>query len=309
MKAQDKLPVALFHRAYHGYTGGHGKVWDYFNHVNASGLYRPRIFFTPDSLMDENNPWSNSQSMFEKEWHPETTDLLFIAGLDWHAVPETLPASIPVINLIQGIRHADPSLSLYNFLSRRAVRICVSQPVADAILATGRVNGPVFVIPNGIELPQPVLPEERTNAVFVGALKNKQLGIDLAEKLRVQGYEVDLLIDYVPRSEYLVRLGKARLAVLLPLQAEGFYLPGLEAMALGTPVIMPDCVGNREYTNHGVNCLIVTPADIIENIHRLDDQLVWMGFHAAGLKTVQRHTISQERDSFLRILKRIMDHK
>ena len=35
------------------------------------------------------------------------------------------------------------------YLSERAIRICVSQEVADAISATGRANGPILTIPNG----------------------------------------------------------------------------------------------------------------------------------------------------------------
>ena len=37
-------------------------------------------------------------------------------------------------------------------------------------------------------------------------------------------------------------------------EGEGFYLPALEAMALGSLVICPDCIGNRSFCLPGRNC-------------------------------------------------------
>jgi len=44
--------------------------------------------------------------------------------------------------------------------------------------------------------------------------------------------------------------------VFLPNQkeGEGFYLPALEGMAVGTLVIFPDCIGNRSFCLSGYNC-------------------------------------------------------
>ena len=49
-------------------------------------------------------------------------------------------------------------------------------------------------------------------------------------------------------------MGRARVTVLVPNPKEGFYLPGVEAMAAGTLVVCPDCVGNRSYCMDGENC-------------------------------------------------------
>ena len=84
------------------------------------------------------------------QYDPSSADVLFLAGMDWRAL-EAHPGieeRIPVINLIQHIRHSDPNQELYTFLSRRATRICVSQEVAKAITETGRCNGPVHSIEN-----------------------------------------------------------------------------------------------------------------------------------------------------------------
>jgi len=42
---------------------------------------------------------------------------------------------------------------------------------------------------------------------------------------------------------------------------EGFALPPLEAMAIGTAVVTTDSGGVREYARHGYNCLMVPPRD------------------------------------------------
>ena len=72
----------LFHRDFKEYTGGHGKVWDYFNHAIALGL-DARVYLTPDSLRDASNPWLSIPERIESAWQPEKADLLFLAGMDW----------------------------------------------------------------------------------------------------------------------------------------------------------------------------------------------------------------------------------
>ena len=51
-------------------------------------------------------------------------------------------------------------------------------------------------------------------------------------------------------------MSRGRLVVLLPLAEEGFYLPALEAMAMGCVVICPDCVGNRAFCVDEVTALV-----------------------------------------------------
>ena len=60
----------------------------------------------------------------------------------------------PIINIVQHIWHACPNDRLYRhrFLPHKAIRICVGPEIARAILRTGRVRGPVFTIPNALEV-------------------------------------------------------------------------------------------------------------------------------------------------------------
>src|SRR4051812_16192974 len=154
MKARDpNKKLVLFHRDFQRFTGGHLKVWNYFNHVLASKSFEPRIVFSPESKWDRTNPWLTAKEYVTNEG-PGGADVLFVAGQDWSAFPSTALRDFkkPIVNLIQHPRHADPKNEVFQFLSNRAIRICVSQQVADAINKTGKVNGPLFVIPNGVSL-------------------------------------------------------------------------------------------------------------------------------------------------------------
>ena len=84
-------------------------------------------------------------------------DVLFLSGIDWRRViPEHERPGYhrPVINLIQHVRHAceDDPLGRHMLLRHSAIRICVSSEVERAILGTGRVRGPVFTIPDAIDV-------------------------------------------------------------------------------------------------------------------------------------------------------------
>lgn len=293
----------LFHRDFRGYSGGHGKVYDYYCHVQAHPRFRPRVYFTEGSVREE-NPWTAAGVEPEPAWHPETGDVLFLGGMDWASVPDDR-APEPVINLIQGIRHSDPDGPLHHFLARRAVRICVGAPVADAILATGRVNGPVHVIEAGLRLPnQSSNPPRVAGRIFVGAIKQPRLGSLLAERLWAAGRDVDLCVDAIARDAYLTRLAAAERAVLLPLEREGFYLPGLEAMALGCATIVPDCIGNRAYARPGANSL--GPGReidaLIAAVEALDDRSLRERLCREGRATAGRFSLERERQAFHRLL-------
>jgi hypothetical protein len=305
--------LALFHRDFRTFTGGHLKLWDYFNHVASSPAYEPRIAFSPESSWDSTNPWSGSRG-YVVEWQPEKADALFLAGTDWRVVPEAEREHFrkPIINLIQHPRHAEPKSELRGFLKNRAVRICVSEDVAEAIKATGEVNGPVFVIPNGIDLA--ALPEgkswdERASDVLICGLKAPELAQEVYAALTDQNRTVQCLVDRLPREDYLARVSDAKITVFLPRPVEGFYLPALEGMAVGTIVVCPDCIGNRGFCQDGVNCfrpqykvteIVLAAHDALQQSQSARAQML-----QNAQVTVGKHSLKTERESFIRILTQI----
>jgi len=311
MTALDTSKKILFYRDFHGFSGGHLKLRNYFDHINCIPGFRAQIHFSADSAWGADNPWNDMRDQVLPQWQPELADCLFLAGLDWLMLDPAQrdDSPLPIINLIQGLRHADPSDPRYPLLRHPAVRICVSREVEMAISATGQVNGPIWTIPNGIDLAAlPAAPawEQRGNAILIVGLKNQQLARDVAAGLQELGAAAELLLEPLPRQDFLERLAQAKVAVLLPLEREGFYLPALEAMALGCIVVCPDCVGNRTFCQTGINCHFPDyRADTIARAALLAhgmDAGARTAMLAAAAQTAQQHSLEQERASLHQLL-------
>ena len=307
------MRTALFFRDFGWFTGGHLKVWHYFEHVRAADGWDARIVFTPGSVWDATNPWNAARDAVVATRAGVRPDLVFLEGNDWLQIPEEERERppVPVVNLIGGVRHAKDGDSRRPFLRYPATRICCSRPVAEAIAATGDVNGPVVVIPNGLDLdalPPPRAAGDRRTDLLVVGVKRPRLAKRLAKRLRKWGRTIDLLDERVPRGEFLDRLGRARVALFLPLSEEGFYLPALEGMALGTLVVCPDCIGNRDFCLDGTNCL--RPADDEEAVAAAADRALTTDAAAAsalvakGRETALAHGLDAERRAFHALLAR-----
>jgi glycosyltransferase involved in cell wall biosynthesis len=297
----------LFYRDYDRFTGGHLKVWHYFNHVLEVPGFEPFVRFTRTSRWDHDNPWfAVPDRRVGRGFRP---DVRFLGGLDWRAVPARRRLDVPVLNLIQHVRHADPSDPRFAYLRHRAVRICVSQEVADAVISTGMANGPVLTIPNGIdrsELPRAVRPGDRSLDLLVVAHKQPDLGARLHDRLKQAGRRARLLAEPIPRPDFLAALASSRVALLLPRPTEGFYLPALEAMALDNIVVCPDCVGNRSFCQDGVTgfhpphnedaILAATRAALAAS--EIGAESLRLGARVA----VADHDLSEERRRFVQVL-------
>jgi glycosyltransferase involved in cell wall biosynthesis len=296
--------TVFFHRRFAGLTGGHLKVWDYFRHVAAAPGFCPRVHLTPDSSHSDQNPWLLHGETPLAAWDPAGADILFLAGLDWEAVPASCDR--PVINLIQSLRHTLPGDPRHAFLSRRAVRICVSETIA-AHLREGQANGPVLTIPPGLETtgwPAPSMP--RDLPVLLSGLKQPDLAGQVAAGLAAHGIEVEVLTELLPRPDYLARLARAQVAIFLPVEVEGFYLPALEAMGLGALVVCPQipCIGS--YLRDGINgfCPAYDAAALVAAVVTARE------LPAAGQDSIRteaatvfrKHSIERERESFHALL-------
>lgn len=306
----------LFYRDYGGLTGGHLKVWDYFNHILHSEGYQPQIYFSPQSAIDTNNPWFHTPKDLILSEPLSQPYIIFMEGFDWLLLDETQRQNspVPIINLIQHVRHAYPDNPRYPFLRHKAIRICVSPEVGTYLTESRQVNGPVFVIPNGLDqngFPEAAPDSERDVEILIAASKEPQLGEQLRQRLQAMGYGVQLLQSQLPRSDYLKYLNRAKITVFLPnrQEGEGFYLPALEGMALGTLTICPDCIGNRSFCLPGYNCL--RPEYTVEGI--LDAVFEALKFppvrsrlmRTAASQTAAEHSLNKERTAFLEILNNI----
>jgi len=113
-------------------------------------------------------------------------------------------------------------------------------------------------------------------------------------------------MDQVPRNDFLTRTAACQVAVMLPWTMEGFFLPALEAMALDTALVVPDCVGNRSFCLHAINCLmpeyqimdlVAATKDLLNNTV-LRSKLV-----KAGRTCATEHSLGQECCRWLEVLR------
>jgi glycosyltransferase involved in cell wall biosynthesis len=269
----------------------------------ASGLVQPKFYQTRRSRPIAENIFDDFQG--ERIYRIARSASYFVAGEDWFLLDAAGvdTAGAPVINLVQGFRHADPRNALFACLSRPALRICVSDAVAESIRP--HANGEVEVIPNGIEINE--LPRgafRQASRVLIAGWKKPALALDVAKRLR-ERVDVELITEPTPRPAFLRSLAQAAVSVLLPLDREGFFLPPLEAMSLGSTVVTVDCLGNR-YCVDGGNC-ILTEADP-DALSKAALALVLdperrRPLIAAGLETAAHHSLKGERQAYHRVLR------
>jgi glycosyltransferase involved in cell wall biosynthesis len=311
----DSRAVVLFFRRFRRVgdhtmiSGGHLKVWHYFEHVEQSPTYRP-ILRTKDRPLDPDNPWSTRPDTVVGPRARVDPAVRFLAGTDWDELPPRRRArpDRPVINLIQHIRHASDRDPRRAFLRFPAVRICVGPEVAEAIAATGEVRGPIITIPNAIDvavdLSRPL--EGRDIDIAVIGNKRPELTREIAARLERGQRRLQVIDGFVPRQVFLDVLARARLAVFVPRLHEGFYLPALEAMALGTPVVCPDAVGNRSFCLDGETCWF-SPYDADALVARAEaaaaaDAAVVGRIRERAAAEAGRHDLAGEGRAFLAVL-------
>jgi glycosyltransferase involved in cell wall biosynthesis len=301
--------VVLFHRKFRRFTGGHLKVWNYFNHVLTAPGFDARVLFDVNSSWDESNPWFHSSDRIVESLDALSPDALFVAGRDWQRLDQLgiLDRGTPVLNLIQHVRHGQEWSIQSNFLDRKAIRLCVSKEVADVVEEAGS-RGPIVVIPNGVDVPI-VAPDDsdaRPVDLLIAGLKQPAMATRAAEQLVRTGRLIERLTDRLPRSEFLDAMRRARVTLFLPNETEGFYLPALEGMALGTIVVCPDCVGNRSFCIPGVNAF--RPAFQFDDLVHDTESALTMGessaeaLRRAAIETVSNHSLDAERQKFHEVL-------
>jgi glycosyltransferase involved in cell wall biosynthesis len=301
--------IILFHRKFRRFHGGHLKVWHYFNHVLAAPGFDARVLFDIDSSWDSSNPWSEARERVAESTDHLDPAALFVAGRDWQRLEGLglLDRDLPVLNLIQHVRHAEDWSIQSSYLGRKAIRLCVGAEVAEVVTSAGSV-GPTVVIPNGIDVaivPDPTAHPRPTDLLIAG-LKQPVLAVSVADRLDAPGRTIEVLTDYVPRETFLTAMRSARVTLFLPNLEEGFFLPALEGMAVGTLVVCPDCVGNRSFCLPGVNAF--RPNYRFDEVVRATETALTLPptevarIMANAADTARQHSLDAEREAFRRVL-------
>ena len=295
-------------------SGGTLKLCHYFEHALSLFPQTTKIY------MPEDTPWTpcnlfaphRNRVIHNIDW--QTVSVMVISGWGWERfVPGNFHAAPPfqVIYLVQSFNKFRPRDSRFSGFANPAIRICVSEPLSTKLKTLGIANGPIHTIPAGIDVDQLQITGEfsgcRDTDVLIIGLKNPQISKLIAEEGRTLGIKARLLTELLPREEFLQQIAHARIVICLPAAIEGFYLPALEAMAIGSLVIVPPVVGNT-YCIHGFNC-IVPEYDVNGIIGAIKFAL---GLSLSKSKelienanmTAQKHSLSKERAAFHGILKK-----
>ncbi len=299
------MKKVLFFRDYKKTSGGHIKVRDYFQHCQNHPGLDPYIYFTPNSSDTHDSLWGDiARKKIVRDCTISPYDFLFVAGKDWEFLPDDMGAK-RIVNLIQHVRHGDPTDVRFSFLRRSAFRICVSAQVREAIASNAM--GEIVVINNGVPLNLFHAAAEKTpGSILIWARKNRSLGIELHSRLAERGLDVKLLKEALPRKNFARELGKTDIFVALPHHTEGFYLPALEAMASGCAVICSDAIGNRDFCIDGETCLMPPFDDLEAHLLMMDRLLTCHNLKQQicrnGLTKSHSYSLEAERKEFYSFL-------
>jgi len=292
-----------FYRQYRGYTGGHQKVCDYIHHTVESGLFAPTLYLANGSGVQKQLFNHIKGVEYSPQYTPELEDVVFLAGMDWQAYQPFFAPQQVKINLIQHVRHGDKNHPLFQFLQHRAIRLCVSEAVKEAI--EPYANGPCFTIRMGHDIPKLVRP--KCYDLYILATKQPLLGQQLFEWAESIGLRV-LLHDKATEREWVYQaMAESVVVIPLPNQTEGFFLPGIEAMALADWAIVPDCIASREYSLSRANisrCELNAQACQRAIEDALTQVKGWRSFVSKlhGRRLIASYSLKQEQQSYQRIL-------
>lgn len=252
----------------------------------------------------------------------DKTDLvLFSWPGDWKIVSRRVSPEADrsqIIHIVQGTHHSESwfaSGAGLRLLARPMSRIAVTQEVADSIEKWTRPGSLTEVIPMGHDWQffHSDRKRHRRGPLRVAYTTWKSdLGATLEERLH-SNHHLTFRSIRGPASWSEIRELYQWSDVFLctPYQLEGFFLPGLEAMASGAVVVTPDVVGNRSYCEFGVNCVEVGFEDVEGYEQALLSLISSNGemeeIRAAAGKSLHQHSLDIERDNFGAFLSLVQD--
>jgi len=193
---------------------------------------------------------------------------------------------------------AHPGVDLNIFRPRRTNTQNQKKRVM-VILRGSRVKGDEVAL----EVLKSVNKKVPIHVVFVGG---KSL---VRQYSKTKGFDFEYSVFSNVSDEVLAELYSSSDVFLHTSYAESFGLPPLEAMACGTPVVMTDNKGSRDYAVNGFNALISQPGDVkslVDNLLKvLQDDKLRDRLIDNGLETAKKFTWEKTVENFEKALKEI----
>lgn len=314
-------------------VGGVVKIFDYLNHARTLG-YEP-VVACPESYkrtlplfriqrFSNISPENGIHFTSLEKVSVGPQDLAF---LSWPTHYEIVERHLSrwtrheqVIFIVQNVRWANPRwINGYGvrLLTRPMARIMTNDVVLEAVKPYLNEKSLTEVIRIGHDSN---FFAHKRNGSLGSPLKvgyttwKSAVGDLIAESLKNDsGFEFRAIREPVGWDELRSLYHWSDVFLATPLAEEGFYLPGLEAMAAGAVVISSDAGGNRAYCNFGENCLEVgferAPdyAETLRALREYEPEEIERLRHN-GYETVKLHTLEYERDRFAEFLERLTGH-
>src|SRR5918995_1625489 len=314
-------------------VGGVVKIMDYVNHARSLGYepviacpekYKPGLPVFQIPRFSDISPGNGIKFTDLEKVSVAPHELAF---LSWPTHYEILEPRLSrwtrheqVIFIVQNVRWANPSFTggyAVRLLSRPMARIMTNDVVLEAVkpyLNPSPMNEGILL---GNQ--SSFFAKERAGGfgspVRVGYTTWKSgVGDEVARMLADDPhFEFRAIRDPVGWQELRELYQWSDVFLATPLIEEGFYMPGLEAMAAGAVVISSDAGGNRAYCRFGENCVEGGFEDAGDYVDALE------GLRAAGVEEIRRlrqsgyqvvgrHTLESERERFGEFMERLTEH-
>jgi hypothetical protein len=314
-------------------VGGVVKIFDYVNHARSLGYepviacpesYKPGLPLFGIPRFSEISPQNGVRFTDLEQISVGPYDL---ALLSWPTHYQVIEPRLScwsrheqIIFIVQNVRWANPSFAggyALRLLSRPMARIMTNGIVLEAVRPYLNASSMTEVIELGHD--SAFFAKERggsfSSPVRVGYTTWKSdVGDRVAELLTKSGpgFEFRAIREPVGWDKLRALYHWSDVFLATPLVEEGFYLPGLEAMAAGAVVVSSDAGGNRAYCRFGENCVQVgfeDAAGYVEALRALKsydlDEINRL--RRGGYETTGLHTLERERDRFGEFMERLTD--
>jgi glycosyltransferase involved in cell wall biosynthesis len=313
-------------------VGGVVKIFDYVNHARSLGYgpviacpeqYKRGLPLFKISRFSDNSPENGIKFTTPEKVSVGPNDLAFLSWPTHYEIVEPRMSRWTqheqIIFIVQNVRWANPSFTngyAVRLLSRPMARIMTNDVVLDATKPYLNLSSISEVILLGHDCG--FFAKERTGGlgtpIKVGYTTWKSdVGDEVASLLRSSSdFRFRAIREPVSWEELRELYHWADVFLATPLVEEGFYLPGLEAMAAGAVVISSDAGGNRAYCNFGENCIQVDFDDAegyagaLKQLSSESPKEVER-LRRNGYETVGRHTLDHERERFGEFLERLTE--
>lgn len=308
-----------------GLAGGVIKMLDYANHAITAGVRQVVVWAPPTPADDEpimglpvvgrlfNSARVDIRPIDDLRDDSAEPWVLFTEPTHHPLIENRFDAPLRhrLIHLVQGTRHANPAWSdgrNYRLLHRPMSRIAVSDQVATAITPALNTRFPMHTIIEGHDVEffaAGALDRGGRRSAFrvLYTTWKSDLGDRVAEALTDEPLiSFDAIRGECGWPELRSRYHSADVFLCSPGPEEGFYLPGLEAMAAGCAVLTAFVGGNEAYAIAGENVAQAQFDDAESHAQALRGLLtnptLRNALVAGGLRTADAHTLNREAHEF-----------